>query len=130
VVAGAVDQDGGVGTGDDRLAHFGEHDVHGLGRGPRQDNSNAEIAIGADGAEQIGRLEPVIPDRPGTAAAGRPAPGQRAFLTDAGLILEPDLNRRRIGLRAPDFLDYPGEVFLNASWAAGSALGWIGRGLR
>jgi hypothetical protein len=44
--------------------------------------------------------------------------------------LEPDLNRRRIGLRAPDFLDYPGEVFLNASWAAGSVLGWIGWGLR
>ena len=64
----------------------------------------------------------MIPDRPGTAAAGRPAPGQRAFLTDAGLILEPDLNRRRIGLRAPDFLDYPGEVFLNASWVAGLTL--------
>ena len=77
----------------------------------------------------------MIPDRSGTAAARRPAPGQRALLTDTGMgplrpILEPDLDRRRIGLRAPDFLDYPGEVFLNASWAAGSALGWIGRGLR
>jgi hypothetical protein len=119
-----------VGTRGDRLAQFGEQDVHGLGRGSRQDDGDAEIAIGADGAEQIGRLEPVIPDRPRTAAAGRPAPGQRAFLTDTGLILEPDLDRRRIGLRAPDFLDYPGEVFLNASWAAGSVLGWIGRGLR
>jgi hypothetical protein len=107
-----------VGTRGDRLAHFGEHDVHGLERSSRQDDSDAEIAIGADGAEQIGRLEPVIPDRPGTAAAGRPAPGQRALLTDTDMgplrpisILEPDLNRRRIGLRVPDFLNYPGEVF-------------------
>ena len=98
MVAGAVDQDSGVGTWGDRLAQFGEHDVHGLGRGPRQDDSDAEIAIGADGAEQIGRLEPVIPDRPGTAAAGRPAAGQRALLTHTGLILEPDLDRRCVWL--------------------------------
>jgi hypothetical protein len=117
-------------AGGDRLAHFGEQDVHGLGRGPRQDDSDAEIAIGADGAEQIGRLEPVIPDRPGTAAAGRPAPGQRPLLTHPGLILEPDLQCRGLGMLALDLLDYSGEVFLNASWAAGSALGWIGRGLR
>ena len=72
----------------------------------------------------------MIPDRPGTAAAGRPAPGQRAFLTDTGLVLEPDLQCRCLGMLALDLLDYPDEVFLNASWAAGSALGWIGRGLR
>ena len=96
-----------MGTRGDRLAHFGEQDVHGLGRGPRQDNSDAEIAIGADGTEQIGRLEPVIPDRPGTAAAGRPAPGQRPLLTHPGLILEPDLDRCRVwpcGLDIPDHL--------------------------
>jgi hypothetical protein len=30
---------------------------------------------------------------------------------------------------ALDVPDHPGEVFLNASWAAGSALGWIGLGV-
>ena len=51
VVASAVNQDSRVGTRGDRLTQFSEHDVHGLGRGPRQDDGDAEIAIGADGAE-------------------------------------------------------------------------------
>ena len=98
VLAGAVDQDGGMGAGGDRLAEFGEQDVHRLGRGPRQDDSDAGIAVRADGAEEVGRLETMVANRPGTGAGRRPAPGQRAFLTDPGLVLEPDLQRCCLGM--------------------------------
>jgi len=79
-------------------------------------DGDAEIAIGADGAEQVGRLEPVIPDRPRTTAAGRPAPGQCALLTDTGMgplhpILEPDLDRCRVWPCGLDIPDHLGEVF-------------------
>ena len=60
-------------------------------------------------------------------AAARPHTRQGSLLSDAGFILEPDLDglarrcgRQRVG-------DYRGEVFLNASWAASSVLGWRGR---
>lgn len=64
------------------------------------------------------------------AAARRPPPGQGAFLADAGFVLKPDLHGARLGVVLSDGGEAVGEVFLNASWAGGSALGWIGRGVR
>jgi hypothetical protein len=50
------------------------------------------------------------------------------LLAEAGLILEPGfdpLARMQLG----DLLDLLQSLFLRASWAAGSAFGWRGRGI-
>ena len=64
--------------------------------------------------------------RPGPGAAARPHPGQRALLADAGLILEPDLDRLAAGVLGQRLAYQIGEAFLNASCAASSAFGCRG----
>lgn len=65
--------------------------------------------------------------RGGAGAALGPGPGERALLADSGFILKPDL--KRLGLRRfrQGRLYRGGEVFLNASCAAGSDFGRWGR---
>ena len=65
------------------------------------------------------------PGAPG--AAARPDPGQGALLADAGLVLEPDLDRLAAGVLGQRLLRQAGEAFLNASCAAGSLSGCFGR---
>jgi hypothetical protein len=93
----------------------------------RSSERGADAAARADGAEDVGPLIAGIAYRARPAAAPRPQPGQSSLLSDASFVLKPDLDglahrcgRQRIG-------DYRGEVFLNASWAASSVLGWCGR---
>ena len=73
MIAGAVDQDGGMSAQRDGVTEFREHHVHGLCRGACQDNGDASIPIGADGAEQVSRLDAVIAD----GARGLPRGAQR-----------------------------------------------------
>ena len=85
----------------------------------------ADAALGADRAEEVGPVVAGVARRARARAALRPDPGERALLADAGLVLEPDLERlapRGLGQRRRYRL---GEVFLNASCAAGSALGML-----
>src|SRR5205085_10379640 len=70
---------------------------------------------------------PAVARRPGAGAAARPDPGQRALLADAGLVLEPDLDRLAAGVLGRRRRDQRGEAFLKASCAASSALGCFGR---
>src|ERR1700674_3345673 len=53
---------------------------------------------------------------------------QRALLTHAGFILEPDLDRRTRGGAKKCVLHQASEVFLKVSWAARSVFGWHGLG--
>ena len=60
----------------------------------------------------------MVTDRLGTAAARRPASGQRALLAHTNMrplrpisILNPDLQRSCLGMLALDFIDHPGKVF-------------------
>lgn len=119
-----------MGAGGDGLARFLEHQVHRLGVGPRNDNGDAGVAIGANGAEQIGGLEAMVAHGSRSGAARRPALGQRSFLADSRFVLEPDFEGTGFGVVLPDGGEDGGEVFLNVSWASGSVLGWIGRGER
>jgi hypothetical protein len=54
--------------------------------------------------------------------------GQRAFLADPGLVLEPDLQPLGLRMAVADAGERAGEVFLNVSWASRSVFGWICRG--
>ena len=67
------------------------------------------------------RREPLAPTCPAT--------GQRALLTESGLILEVHLYSP-VGVVAGDFLQCFRELFLKAAWALGSDFSWAGRGHR
>ena len=58
----------------------------------------AHLTLRTDRAEQVGPGVAAVAGRPGPGAAPRPDPGQRALLADAGLILEPDLDRLAAGV--------------------------------
>ena len=81
--------------------------LHGLGVAAGQDEGRADAALGADGAEDIGRLRALIVRRPWSASPGRPSPGDLVFLTDPRFVLppefyvgatrEPGADRRQLG---------------------------------
>ena len=108
VPAGAVEHEHGMGAGRDGAGDLGEVGVHRLGVGEGQDEARRRAARRADGAEDVGPLVAGVARRPRPRAALRPDPGERALLADAGLVLEPDLERlapgRRSGRTAGDRL--------------------------
>jgi hypothetical protein len=65
----------------------------------------------------------IVANRRWAAAARRPLIGQRAFLADAGFVLEPDLDRLACRSGRQDCRYAGREVFLKASCAAPSFLG-------
>lgn len=71
--------------------------LHRDGVGGRRDDGGVNPAIGADGAEQVGRLPPVVADHGETEAYQRRDIGARALLPQAGFVVEPDLDRRAGG---------------------------------
>ena len=93
----------------------------------RQDKARTDTARGTDGTEDIGRLRALVPERRGSAAASRPAPGEHGFLADPGLILPPNFYRG-VGREPGSDLPQPGgEVFLKSSTANSFCPLWRGR---
>ena len=108
-------------------ADLAQMEVHGLAVSVRQDESGTDGTLGADSTEQVGPFVSAVARGPGSRADTSPDAGERALLSDAGLVLEPDLDRLVVGV-VGQRLGYQGcEVFLKASWAASSACGWRGR---
>ena len=85
-----------MGAFGDMARNFVEVELHGLGVGVGQRERRADAARRTDGAEQIGVVVTLI----GGLARPRPAlcplPDLAVLLADAGLVLEPDLDRRRL----------------------------------
>ena len=127
VPAGTVEHEQRVRAGGDGGGDLGEVQVHRRGVGIGQHQAGGDAALGADRAEEVGPLVSGVPRRARPGAAFRPDPCQRALLADARLVLEPDLERLARGVFGERRRYRVAEVFLNASWAAGSALGWRGR---
>ncbi len=126
--AGAVEHQHCVRAGGDGRGDLGEVELHCLGVGARQHQRGTDAAGRADRPEEVGPLVARVAHRPGPRAALRPDPGERPLLADARLVLEPDLERLVPGVLRQRRRYRRGEVFLNAAWAAGSALRCCGRG--
>jgi len=94
--------------------------VHRCGVAARQNEGCAFALFGTDRAEDIGRGGALIARRRRPGAAFGPAPGDLVLLSDAGLVGKPYLDRLACCLMVRDLRQTPGEVFLNASRAAGS----------
>src|SRR4051812_31647047 len=127
VPPGTVEHDHAVRPGRDVAADLGQVQAGGRGIGVGQDEGGTDGALRADRPEQVGPGVPAVAGRPGPGAAPRPHPGQRALLADAGLVLEPDLDRLAAGALGQRPRHQLGEAFLNASRAASSAFGCLGR---
>src|SRR3954470_3343103 len=83
-------------------------------------------ALGADRAEQVRRGEALLPHAARAHALLVPDVGQAALLADAGLVHEPQLDPRRLGVTVRRRPHRAGQGFLNRSCALGSASGWTG----
>lgn len=58
--SGAVEDDDGMAVGCDVAGDLDEMQVHGVGIGMRQDEGGTDVAVGADGAEEIGPLVALV----------------------------------------------------------------------
>jgi len=87
-----------MGAGRDGFRDLLEMPVHGLGVCVGHDEPRACPTVRTDGAEQISPLVAGIAHGAGTAAAACPKPRQRTLLSNAGPILEPDLDRLGLGV--------------------------------
>ena len=75
---------------------FVEVKQHRLGVGVGQGERRADAARRTDRAEQIGVVVTLIGRLARPRPASRPLPNLAVLLADAGLVLEPDLDRRRL----------------------------------
>ena len=117
VPSGPVDDEYSVSAWCHQGRDFIKMPLHGLSVAAGQDKARTDTARGTDGTEDIGRLRALVPERRGSAAASRPAPGEHGFLADPGLILPPNFYRG-VGREPGSDLPQPGgEVFLKSSTA-------------
>src|SRR5437870_8427381 len=87
----------------------------------RHDPTDCRTVSRTGGAEQIDPLVFGLPPASRPAAALRPHVRQRALLAEAAFVFEPDFDSFARVFFA-DFRERPWEVFLKASWTAGSDL--------
>ena len=99
----------------------------GVGEGKRE--RRALAARWADGAEEIGVLVTLIGRLPRPRSPPRPLPHDAVLLADPRLVLEPDLDGRRLGQIGKVDTQDRGEVFLYSSMIRASWPGWRGRAL-
>lgn len=112
----------------DRDRYFGKVQGHGLGIAEGQDQPGALSLFRADRTEDVGRLGALILRGRRPRAAPGPAPRDLVFLTDAGLILEPDLYGRTLWEACLDLCQLDRKApFLNASSACSFCAWWRGR---
>ena len=125
--SGPVDDEYSVSAWCHQGRDFIKMPLHGLSVAAGQDKARTDTARGTDGTEDIGRLRALVPERRGSAAASRPAPGEHGFLADPGLILPPNFYRG-VGREPGSDLPQPGgEVFLKSSTANSFCPLWRGR---
>jgi hypothetical protein len=126
VVSGAVEDEDGVRPGCDLFADFSQMKRKCFGVGVWQDESGRGTARRTSRTEEIGPFVAQIARRAGTRSSLRPNPRQRALLTNASFVLEPDFQWLATGVPGQNGRDRLGEVFLKASWACGSLFGCCG----
>ena len=115
VPSGSVEKQHGVGALGDIARDFVEVKLHHVGVGMRQREGRTDAAGGADRAEQIGVVITLVGGLPWPRSAPGPLPNLAVLLADAGLVLKPDFDRRRLRQSFEMSLQRAREVFLNAS---------------
>jgi hypothetical protein len=129
VPSGPVEDENGVGAFGDVARDFVEVELHHVGVGVRQGEGRSDAAGGTDRAEQIGVVVALVGGLPWPRSAPGPLPDLAVLLADAGLVLKPDFDRRRLRQAFEVSLQRARKVFLNASTIRSSWAGWRGRAL-
>ena len=114
VEAGLVPDQHGVHTGSELLCELGEELIDDRGVQVGSEQSDALSALRTDAREHVEVVVLRLPHRPGARAGFGPHAGQRALLSEARFVLEPDLHVLPGMIRA-DGLDLRHDVFLKAS---------------
>ena len=94
---------------------FVEVKLHHVGVGIGQGEGRPDAAGGADRAEQIGVVIALVGGLPGPRSTPGPLPNLAVLLADAGLVLKPDFDRRRLRQSFEMGPQRAREVFLKAS---------------
>ena len=114
VPAGAVEHQDCVSALGDGVGDLVEVELHGLGVGVGQRQCRARAARRTDRAEEVGALIALVGGLARPRSASRPLPDDPVLLADAGLILEPDLDRLALGNAGQMSIQRRGKVFLKA----------------
>jgi hypothetical protein len=104
-----------VGALGDVARDFVEVELHHVSVGVGQHEGRPDAAGRADRAEQIGVVIALVGGLPWPRSAPGPLPNLAVLLADAGLVLKPDFDRRRLGQSFEMSLQRAREVFLKAS---------------
>ena len=89
--------------------------LHHVGVRVGQGESRSDTASRTDRAEQIGVVVALVSRLCGPRSAPGPLANEAVLLADPGLVLEPYLDRRRLGDALEMSLQRAPEVFLNSS---------------
>ena len=108
---------------------FVEVELHRLGVGVGQGERRADAPRRTDGAEQVGVVVALVGRLARPRSALGPLPDLAVLLADAGLVLEPDLDRRRLRHAFEMGAQRAREVFLKAATIRSSWAGWRGLAL-
>jgi hypothetical protein len=108
---------------------FVEMELHGLGVGAGQGERRADAAGWANRSEQIGVFVALICGLARPRSASGPLPDLAILLANAGLVLEPDFDRRRFRHAVEMGAQRAREVLLNASTIRSSSAGCRGLAL-
>jgi hypothetical protein len=90
-------------------------ELHHVSVGVGQHEGRPDAPRRADRAEQIGVVVALVGGLPWPRPAPGPLPNLTVLLADAGLVLKPDFDRRRLRQSFEMSLQRVGEVFLKAS---------------
>src|SRR5215218_2259111 len=101
--------------------------AHGLRVASGQDQGRALTLLRADRPEDVDRVRSLVVRGAGPSSPPGPAPGNLVLLSDARLVLPPQLYGGAVGEARPDRLQDGGETFLKTSSASGSWASWRGR---
>jgi len=113
-----IEEQDGVRSEGDILGDFFQVEVHGERVALGQDKPGALALLGTDRTENVGRGGALIVRRVGARSLLGPTACDFVFLTDAGLVLEPDFySFGGDAFFARDFVQARGETFLKSSIA-------------
>jgi len=113
----AVKNKDGVMIGRDLGADLDQMPVHHVDVDGRENERDAGVPSGTNGAENVDPLVPEVFQATRTASLFRPNAGQGSLLTDARLVLPPEFDGLVPRVFRDGFRDQRGEVFLCASTA-------------